>query len=88
MNIREMTPVDVAARLESETKAVYLDVRAEHEFEQGHPEGALNIPVFHFDPATGQPEPNHQFLAVVLGTIDQDTPIYVCLLYTSPSPRD
>ena len=77
MNIREMTPVDVAARLESENKAVYLDVRAEHEFEQGHPEGALNIPIFHYDPATGQPEPNHQFLAVVLGTIDQDTSIYV-----------
>ena len=77
MSIRELTPVDVAARLESEDKAVYLDVRSEHEFEQGHPEGALNVPIFHFDPATRQPQPNHQFLAVVLGTIGQDASVYV-----------
>lgn len=77
MSIREMTPVDVAARLESEDKAVYLDVRSEHEFEQGHPEEALNVPIFHLDPTTGQPEPNHQFLAVVLGTISQDASVYV-----------
>ena len=77
MDVLEMAPVDVAARLETEEKAVYLDVRAEHEFEQGHPEGALNIPIFHFDPATGQPEPNNQFLAVVHGTIDKDASIYV-----------
>lgn len=77
MSIREMTPVDVAARLDSEDRAVYLDVRSEQEFENGHPEGALNVPIFHFDPATGQPQPNHQFLAVVLGTIAQDAPVYV-----------
>jgi len=72
-----MTPVDVAARLDSEDRAVYLDVRSEQEFENGHPEGALNVPIFHFDPVTGQPQPNHQFLAVVLGTIAQDAPVYV-----------
>ena len=72
-----MTPVDVAARLESEEKSIYLDVRSEHEFEQGHPAGALNIPIFHFDPTTRQPLPNHQFLAVVLGTIAQDASVYV-----------
>ncbi len=77
MDIAEMAPVDVAARLETEEKAIYLDVRSEHEFEQGHPEGALNVPIFHFDPATGQPEPNNQFLAVVIGTIGRDTSIYV-----------
>jgi len=77
VSIREMTPVDVAARLDSEDRAVYLDVRSEQEFENGHPEGALNVPIFHFDPVTGQPQPNHQFLAVVLGTIAQDAPVYV-----------
>ena len=77
MSIREMTPVDVAARLESEDGAVYLDVRSEQEFEQGHPQGALNIPIFHFDPVTGQPQPNNQFLAVALGTIEQQVPVYV-----------
>ncbi len=77
MEIPEMAPVDVAARLETAEKAVYLDVRSEREFEQGHPEGALNIPIFHFDPPNGRPQPNNQFLAVVNGTIDKDTSIYV-----------
>jgi len=77
MSIREMTPVEVAARLESDEHAVYLDVRSEDEFETGHPAGALNVPIFHFDPATKKPTPNHQFLAVVLGTISPDAAIYI-----------
>ncbi len=77
MNVRELTPVEVAARLESETGSVYLDVRSEHEFEDGHPAGALNIPLFHFDPATKQPQPNQQFLAVVLAVVPVDAPVYV-----------
>lgn len=77
MTVRELTPVEVAARLESESGAVYLDVRSEHEFEQGHPAGAINIPLFHFDPATKQPQPNQQFLAVVRALIEPDVPIYV-----------
>ena len=77
MTVRELTPVDVAARLESEPSAVYLDVRSEHEFEQGHPAGSINIPLFHFDPITKQPQPNHQFLAVVLALVEQDSPVYL-----------
>ncbi len=72
-----MTPVEVAARLESEANAVYLDVRSEHEFEQGHPVGAINVPLFHFDPATKQPQPNRQFLAVVLALVARDVPVYI-----------
>lgn len=77
MTVRELTPVEVAARLESESDAVYLDVRSEHEFEQGHPVGAINIPLFHFDPVTKQPQPNQQFLAVVSALIERDAPVYI-----------
>lgn len=77
MTVHELTPVEVAARLESESNAVYLDVRSEHEFEQGHPAGAINIPLFHFDPATKQPQPNLQFIAVVSALLAQDAPIYI-----------
>jgi rhodanese-related sulfurtransferase len=77
MDIPEMTPVDVAARLDTDQGAVYLDVRSEHEFEQGHPAGALNIPIFHVDPGTRQPQPNQQFLAVVKATIDAGVAVYV-----------
>jgi rhodanese-related sulfurtransferase len=77
VTVRELTPVEVAARLESDANAVYLDVRSEHEFEQGHPAGAINIPLFHFDPATKQPQPNHQFLAVVSALIERDASVYI-----------
>jgi len=77
VNVRELTPVEVAARLESESDAVYVDVRSEDEFEQGHPAGAINIPLFHFDPGTKQPQPNQQFLAVVLALVEQDVPVYL-----------
>lgn len=77
MTVREMTPVEVAARLESDSDAVYLDVRSEHEFEQGHPDGAINVPLFHFDPVTKQPQPNQQFLAVLTALIEPASEIYV-----------
>jgi len=77
MTVRELTPVEVAARLESESNAVYLDVRSEHEFEQGHPDGSLNVPLFHFDPVTKQPQPNQQFLAVVTALIEPGRAVYI-----------
>jgi len=77
VKVRELTPVEVAARLESENKSVYLDVRSEHEFEQGHPAGSINVPLFHFDPATKQPQPNQQFLAVVLAMVPSDAAVYI-----------
>lgn len=77
MTVREMTPVEAAARLESDSDAVYLDVRSEHEFEEGHPEDAINVPLFHFDPVTKQPQPNQQFLAVVTALIEPGSEIYV-----------
>ena len=77
MKVRELTPVEVAARLESEDSAVYLDVRSEHEFEQGHPVGSINVPLFHFDPASKQPQPNQQFLAVVLAVVPHNATVYI-----------
>jgi rhodanese-related sulfurtransferase len=77
VTVNELTPREVADRLEADEKSVYLDVRSEHEFEKGHPAAAINIPIFHFDPATGQPQPNTQFLAVVSTIIPTDAPLYL-----------
>jgi rhodanese-related sulfurtransferase len=57
--------------------ATYLDVRSIPEFQQGHPEGALNIPLLHLDAQTGQMRPNSEFIAVVKANISQDTQIVV-----------
>lgn len=57
--------------------ATYLDVRSMPEFQQGHPEGAFNVPLLHADPATGQMRPNPDFLAVVRANFPPETPMVV-----------
>jgi rhodanese-related sulfurtransferase len=57
--------------------ATYLDVRSIPEFEQGHPEGAVNVPLMHLDPATGQMQPNPQFLDVVRANFATDASLVV-----------
>lgn len=54
---------------------VYLDVRSPQEFAQGHPEGAVNVPVFFASP--GGMEPNPDFVAVVKSLWPATTPILV-----------
>lgn len=57
--------------------AKYLDVRSIPEFEQGHPEGAFNVPLMHADPETRQMRPNPEFLDVVRANFPHDTQIFV-----------
>lgn len=49
---------------------VYVDVRSELEFAQGHPEGAYNIPLMHSGPAGMTPNPD--FVAVFSATFPRD----------------
>ena len=57
--------------------ATYLDVRSVQEFDQGHPQGAFNVPLLHFDPATGQMRPNPDFLPVIKANFPPDTSMVV-----------
>ena len=57
--------------------ATYLDVRSIPEFQQGHPEGAFNIPLLHMDPGTGQMRPNPEFLDVVRKTFTPEAKLVV-----------
>lgn len=57
--------------------ATYLDVRSMPEFEQGHPEGAFNVPLLHADPETRQMRPNAEFLDVVRANFPPDAPIVI-----------
>ncbi len=77
MPIREITPVEAARELSPEAGAVYLDVRTAAEFDAGHPAGARNVPVFVFDPATGRPRPNPDFVAVVRRHLEPGTRLLV-----------
>lgn len=43
----------------------YVDVRSVQEFEVGHPDGAVNVPLLDRDRFTGQMTPNREFVAVM-----------------------
>jgi len=48
---------------------VYVDVRSEPEFEQGHVPGAFNVPITHAGPSGLTPNP--EFLAVMEAAFDK-----------------
>jgi rhodanese-related sulfurtransferase len=57
--------------------AVYLDVRTTAEFNQGHPMGALNVPLFEPDEDTGAMEPNPDFVRVVQANVPREATLLV-----------
>jgi rhodanese-related sulfurtransferase len=63
--------------LQEEPGAVYLDVRTEEEFDAGHPEPAINIPVGLANPATRMLDPNPDFARVAKALLPKATPILV-----------
>jgi rhodanese-related sulfurtransferase len=77
MPVRNTTPPEAQRILAADPSAVYLDVRTEGEFEAGHPAGARNVPVLLLDPATRQPRPNRDFVAVVQRHFPRGTKLLV-----------
>jgi rhodanese-related sulfurtransferase len=72
--------IDVRQAREAMTRepgAVYLDVRTEREFAEGHPVGAINIPVGTPNPAAGRIDPNPDFIRVARAALPLDAPILV-----------
>lgn len=61
--MKTTTPSEAKATLDQNPNAVYLDVRTEQEFAQGHPVGAINVPVM-VGSSMGM-QPNVDFLRVV-----------------------
>jgi rhodanese-related sulfurtransferase len=86
MAIKQIEPPAAHATLVQHPGAIYLDVRSEAEFAQGHPAGAINIPVF-FIKGPGQMEPNPEFIAVAEAAIAKDTRLVVGCLSGGRSQR-
>ena len=63
MAIKQAEPPQAHETLTKNPAAVYLDVRTEDEFAQGHAAGAINIPVV-FIKGPGAMEPNPDFVTV------------------------
>ncbi|MCA9610553.1 MAG: rhodanese-like domain-containing protein [Myxococcales bacterium] len=64
-----------AKRRMDEDGWIYLDVRSVPEFEQGHPNGAYNVPLLHL--ASGGMATNEGFVAAVIRVFDPATKIVV-----------
>jgi rhodanese-related sulfurtransferase len=74
MAVKRVTPEQALDLMRSEGYS-YLDVRSVPEFDEGHPEGAYNVPLVHMGAAGGQPNPD--FLAVVERRFPKDAPLVV-----------
>lgn len=74
---KPVTVPEARAEMERDPKTVYLDVRTEEEFADGHPEKAINIPIGHPNPATRMLELNREFAAVAKANLPLDTPLLV-----------
>ena len=55
----------------------YVDVRSRPEFQQGHPEGAINVPLIDVDSDTGQMQPNPDFVRVMQAVFPPDAKLLI-----------
>jgi rhodanese-related sulfurtransferase len=55
----------------------YVDVRSIPEFANGHPAGAVNVPLLHRDERTGQMTPNRDFLQVMEANFPRDARLLI-----------
>ncbi len=76
MSVKQITPQQAQDILSTDASAVYIDVRSEREFANGHPAGAVNIPVAFPDPARGMMA-NPDFVKVVEANFPRDKKIIV-----------
>ena len=75
MAVKQLEPEEAKTAMDEAENSVYLDVRTEMEFAQGHPEGAINIPIAVPGPAGMVPNPD--FLNIVQKTLsDKEQPIF------------
>jgi rhodanese-related sulfurtransferase len=86
MPINQAEPPQAHEILKSNPEAIYLDVRTEPEFAQGHPAGAINVPVVFFK-GPGQMELNGEFVDVVVKTLPREKKLVVGCLAGGRSQR-
>jgi len=86
MPINQAEPPQAHETLKSHSDAVYLDVRTEQEFAQGHPAGAINIPVV-FIKGPGQMEVNPDFVTVAEKTLPKGKKLIVGCMAGGRSQR-
>ena len=77
MSAKNIDPEQAKNILDGDSGAVYIDVRTEQEFMNGHVPKSVNIPVVWPDPSTRQMKPNPDFVKTVSAQFGQDKKIIV-----------
>jgi len=77
MNTKNIGPEQAKQILDQDKDAVYIDVRTEQEFVNGHIPNSVNIPVVWPDATTRQMVPNPDFVKVVSAHFDKNKRIIV-----------
>jgi phage shock protein E len=77
MSTKTINPEQAKEILDSDGSAVYIDVRTEQEFMNGHVPKSINIPVVWPDPSTRQMKPNPDFVKTVSAQFGKDKRIIV-----------
>jgi phage shock protein E len=77
MSAKNIDPEQAKNILDNDGGAVYIDVRTEQEFLNGHVPKSVNIPVVWPDPATRQMKPNPDFVKSVSAQFGKDKRIIV-----------
>jgi len=85
MPIARISPEDTQGLLKTNAAVVYLDVRTEDEFAQGHVPGAVNVPVAVVGSSGMQPNPD--FLLEVNARFPKNTPLVTGCLRGGRSMR-
>jgi phage shock protein E len=75
MSVKQVNPKQTYEILQKDANSVYIDVRTEQEFQNGHVPGAVNIPVMLPDPATRRMTPSPDFLPNVQAKFAKDKKI-------------
>ena len=75
MPIQQITPIEAKEILDRDPEALYVDVRSALEFVNGHPAGAINIPVMHS--RGGSMIPNLDFQKVAESILPKDKKLIV-----------
>ena len=74
--MKELSPQEAYELMQSDPEYLYLDVRSVPEFEAGHAQGAINIPIMHITPGAGM-TPNPEFPTVVEAALPKDAKLLI-----------
>jgi rhodanese-related sulfurtransferase len=74
--MKEVSPKEAYELMQNDPEYIYLDVRSVMEFDDGHPVGAVNVPIMNFTPGMGM-TPNQDFVQTVDEKFPKDAKLVI-----------